>query len=200
MNTVSLQCVHGEGIAPWLADIARLRIMVFAEWPYLYQGDAAYEAGYLRVYARSPRSIAVLALDADGGLVGVSTGLPLEDEDAAFHAPLREAGIDPARVFYCGESVLLPHFRGRGLGHAFFDAREAHARALGGFSHTAFAAVERAADDPRRPAAHRGNEAFWHKRGYRKQDIHMQLDWREPGLGEVSHRLAFWLRPLEEDR
>jgi hypothetical protein len=26
-----------------LDDLARLRIAVFADWPYLYEGDAAYE-------------------------------------------------------------------------------------------------------------------------------------------------------------
>ena len=81
---------------------------------------------------------------------------------------------------------------------AFFDAREAHARGLGGFKWCAFAAVERQADDPRRPPGHRGNDAFWHKRGYRRSDIAMQLPWNETGRGETGHTLGFWLRPLEE--
>jgi GNAT superfamily N-acetyltransferase len=101
-------------------------------------------------------------------------------------------------VFYCGESVLLPAFRGRGIGHAFFDAREAHARTLGGFEWTAFAAVDRDDADPRRPPGHRGNEAFWGKRGYvRQPGMTMHLHWNEVGIGEVPHPLTFWLRPLE---
>lgn len=189
--------VHGADIAPYLDDVARLRIAVFAHWPYLYEGDAAYERDYLAAYARSPRSVFALALDGDT-VVGASTGLPLLDDTEAFSAPLAAAGIAADKVFYFGESVLLPAWRGRGIGHAFFDAREAHARALGGFETTAFCAVDRDARDPRRPAAHRDNDAFWHKRGYtRREGLAVTLPWKEPDRGDVSHTLTFWTRPLE---
>ena len=197
--SITFQSLHGEAITPWLGDIARLRIAVFRDWPYLYEGDAGYEAEYLRTYTATPRSIVVLAMQGRE-VVGASTGLPMDEEGDAFRAPLEAAGIDTARVFYCGESVLLPACRGRGIGHAFFDAREAHARALGGFEQCAFAAVDRAGDDPRRPAGHRDNDAFWARRGYRRSDIAMQLPWNEVDRGEVDHTLTFWLRPLEETR
>ena len=87
---------------------------------------------------------------------------------------------------------------GRGIGHAFFDAREAHARALGRFRMTAFCAVDREQDDPRRPAGHRDNDAFWSRRGYvRRPELRMQLAWDERGRGECEHTLTFWTRALE---
>jgi GNAT superfamily N-acetyltransferase len=194
---ITLHTLSGAAILPHLQTIAALRIAVFRDWPYLYDGDLAYEREYLRVYAASSRSIVVLACDGER-VVGASTGLPLAEDDAAFQAPLLAHGFDVGQVFYCGESVLLPEYRGRGIGHAFFDAREAHARRLGGFAWTAFAAVDRAPDDPRKPAGHRGNEAFWHKRGYvRQPGMTMQLHWNEVGVGEIAHALTFWLRPLE---
>jgi len=196
----TLRVFRGPDIGPWLADVARLRVAVFRDWPYLYEGDFDYERDYLAAYAASPRSVFVLALDG-GRVIGASTGLPLLDDGEAFHQPFLASDIAPDEVFYFGESVLLPDYRGRGIGHAFFDQREAHARALGGFRWTAFCAVDRDADDPRRPAGHRGNEAFWLKRGYRRRPgMTMQLDWDETGRGEVSHALTFWLRPLEEAR
>ncbi|MFC3551183.1 GNAT family N-acetyltransferase [Lysobacter cavernae] len=190
----------GAAIAPYLDDLARLRIAVFRDWPYLYDGDAGYEALYLRTYLQSPRSIAVLAFDGDR-VIGASTGLPLADESEAFLTPFAHASVEPREVFYCGESVLLPSYRGRGIGHRFFDEREAHARGFGDYAWTAFCAVERDAADPRRPAFHRGNEAFWHKRGYRpRPELRVSLPWREVGQGEVGHSLGFWLRPLERSR
>ena len=96
----------GADVQPWLEDVARLRIEVFRHWPYLYQGDAAYEREYLEAYARSPHSVFVLALDG-GGVVGASTGLPLADDEAAFSEPFRAAGMAVDQVFYFGESVLL---------------------------------------------------------------------------------------------
>ncbi len=196
-SAITFETPYGQEIERRLDDIARLRIEVFRDWPYLYEGDVAYEADYLRIYTQAPRSIAVLAMDG-GKVVGASTGLPMDDEAEAFREPLRAAGIDPSRVFYCGESVLLPEYRGRGIGQAFFDAREAHARALGGFSWCAFAAVDRSNDDQRRPRDHRDNDTFWQKRGYRRSDIAMHLTWNETGHGEVAHTLNFWLRPLED--
>jgi hypothetical protein len=35
-------------------DLAQLRITVFREFPYLYDGDLAYEQNYLRTYLDCP--------------------------------------------------------------------------------------------------------------------------------------------------
>ena len=195
---MNLQTLSGAALLPHLDAVAALRIAVFRDWPYLYAGDAAYEREYLATYAQSPNSVVVLARAGDK-VVGASTGIPLAEDSAEFQAPFLERGIEVAKVFYCGESVLLPAYRRRGIGHAFFDAREAHARALGGFEWTAFAAVDREDDDVRKPSGHRGNEAFWGKRGYvRQPGMTMRLHWNELDHGEVGHTLTFWLRPLEE--
>lgn len=196
-EAVSLQCLRGDRVLPHLDDLARLRMQVFRDWPYLYEGDPGYERDYLAAYAASPDSVFVLALAGDR-VVGASTGLPLLDDDPAFAQPFLDAGLDPRQVFYFGESVLLPAWRGRGLGHAFFDHRQAHARALGRFALTAFCAVDRAADDLRRPAGQRDHAAFWHKRGYRRRPgLTMQLEWNEREVGPCSHALTFWTRALE---
>jgi GNAT superfamily N-acetyltransferase len=198
MNNCNFQCVQGTEITPWLAELARLRIAVFREWPYLYDGDADYEQRYLQTYVASPTSICVLAL-AGGELVGASTGLPLCNEQSAFTEPFMAQGWDLGRVFYFGESVLLPAWRGLGIGHAFFDYREAHAAQLQGISHTAFAAVERSANDPRRPPNARDLTTFWRGRGYTPHPaLRMRLDWPELGNPQASaNTLSFWLRPLD---
>ncbi len=116
------------GVYGTFAIWAQLRIAVFSAWPYLYEGDAAYERAYLAADAASPESVFVLAR-AGETVIGASTGLPLLDDSGAFHAPFRAAGIDPASVFYFGESVLLPAYRGQGIGHAFStNAKRMHAR------------------------------------------------------------------------
>jgi len=192
-----IECLAGAALRPHLEHLARLRISVFRDWPYLYEGDLDYEARYLAAYARSPDSLFVLAFNGPE-VVGASSGIPLADDDAAFQAPFISRGIDVGAVFYFGESVLLPAYRGRGIGHRFFDMREDHARRLGCFHWTAFCAVDREPGDPRRPPGYRANDAFWHKRGYVRQDgMQCRLPWREVGgAGEVMHGLTFWLRAL----
>ncbi|WP_242106804.1 GNAT family N-acetyltransferase [Luteimonas aquatica] len=189
---------RGSEVAGHLGAVARLRIAVFRDYPYLYDGDPAYEERYLATYAQSPDSLFVLAFDG-GRVVGASTGVPLAHEGETFRQPFLARGMSAEDVFYFGESVLLPEYRGLGVGHCFFDEREAHARALGRFRHAAFAAVDRAADDPRRPSGHRDNDAFWQARGYRRQHgMTMRLAWREIGEeGESEKPLTFWLRALE---
>ncbi|HJR72640.1 MAG TPA: GNAT family N-acetyltransferase [Luteimonas sp.] len=198
-STLAIARFRGAEVAPYLDAVAELRMTVFRDWPYLYEGSRAYEREYLAAYAASPNSVFVLAFDGDK-VIGASTGLPLADDAAEFQAPFLDRGMPVEEVFYCGESVLLPAYRGQGVGHAFFDHREAHARALGRFRWTAFCAVDRDADDPRRPRDHRGNEAFWVKRGYRRQPgMAMHLHWNEIGRGDCEHELTFWLRPLTQE-
>lgn len=189
--------VGGAQLGPWLDDVARLRIAVFRDWPYLYDGDLAYEREYLDAYAKSADSVFVLAFDGES-VVGAATGLPLADDSAEFQRPWRDAGLPVDEVFYFGESVLLPAYRGQGIGHAFFDQREAHARALGRFACTAFCAVDREPQDRRRPANHRGNDGFWTKRGYLRQPgLTVRLAWQEIGEPTPSEKpLTFWTRPV----
>lgn len=191
--------MSGAAITPFLPALAALRIEVFRSWPYLYAGTEVYEANYLRTYSASPSSLFVLAQHAETGeVVGCSTGVALEHETANLQAPFAAAGIEVASVFYFGESVLLPAWRGRGLGHAFFDAREAYARSSGCFALTAFCAVDRAADDPRRPPGHLPLDRFWQSRGYTRQaQMQATMEWLEVGAQiPSSQTLTFWTRPL----
>jgi len=130
-SDVSVENATGAGLIAVLPDLARLRMRVFHDWPYLYEGDEDYERAYLQKFAEGKGAVCVIARDGDR-VVGASTASPLLESDAEFIAPFRQAGYDPARVFYLGESVLLPDYRGLGLGHRFFEGREAHARELGG--------------------------------------------------------------------
>lgn len=195
--SVEVRCLRPAEFATYRSAVAGLRIEVFRAFPYLYDGDVGYEERYLDTYAQSKDSLWVLALDGDV-VVGASTGLSLADEGVEFKQPFIERGLDPGSVFYFGESVLLPAYRGRGLGHRFFDLREAHARTLGRFEWTAFAAVDRNAADPRRPRDHRDNDPFWSKRGYTRQpDMRFRLAWKETGeAGESEKSLTYWLRAL----
>ena len=92
---------RGPEITPWLDDVARLRVAVFRDWPYLYEGDAEYERDYLGAYARSAESVFVLAMEK-GEVIGASTGLPLADDTEAFRRPFVDGAIDPEDVFYFG--------------------------------------------------------------------------------------------------
>ena len=137
--TLAYRNLTGPDIDAVLGDLAELRIEVFREWPYLYDGDLGYEQRYLATYRESSGAVIVAAF-SEGQLVGAATGTPMEDHADAFGNAFAGTGIDLPDVFYCAESVLLPAWRGQGAGHVFFELREEHARALGR-SLVAFCAV-----------------------------------------------------------
>lgn len=199
--SVRLETLNGPRLTASLGELSNLRLSVFREWPYLYDGDATYEADYLQTFATAPDAMIVGAFDGEE-MIGAATAAPLAGHSEAF-VPLFEAhGYDPATVFYCGESVLLPPYRGRGLGHAFFDHREAHARQLNAkgarFQHVTFCGVVRSEADPRCPPDYRPLDDFWRKRGFEPvPGITGTYDWRELGArDETPHTMQFWLKTL----
>jgi GNAT superfamily N-acetyltransferase len=189
----------GPSVARYLPAIAVLRIEVFHEWPYLYEGTVEYEAKYLASYT-GPEAMVVIAFDGDE-IVGASTAVSVNAHPDEVATPLGAAGFDLAQIFYFGESVLRADRRGLGLGHRFFDEREAHARRLG-YRYATFCAVDRAADDARRPADYVPLDRFWSKRGFvRRPDIVGTFSWRDVGdEGETEKRMVFWVKDLEGGR
>lgn len=183
-------------VAARLEELAALRIAVFRDWPYLYDGDPAYEQAYLRPYVDSPGAVVAGAFDGDR-LVGAATGTPLRDHADDLVRGLAGTGLDLDRIFYCAESVLLPDFRGQGIGHRFFDIRERHARDLG-CRYVAFCAVVRPDDHPARPPQARRLEPFWRGRGYAPlPGAVAEFAWRDMGEAEETKKpLQFWLKAL----
>lgn len=193
--SVAVRVLTGDALAEALPDVARLRIDVFRDWPYLYDGDADYERDYLRSY-QSPGAVVVAAMDGDR-IVGAATGAPMSDHATDFGAAFADRPEPLSDIFYCAESVLLRAYRGHGLGHAFFDAREDHARALGA-RWSAFCSVIRPADHPMRPAEYWPLDAFWRKRGYAPlPGVVAQFAWKDLGQAtETEKTLQFWMKPL----
>jgi GNAT superfamily N-acetyltransferase len=194
MSSLRVRSLFGAEAGAVIDDVARLRIEVFREFPYLYDGTVEAEREYLRGYLTSAENLVVVA-DEGGHVVGVSTAMPLALHSDAVVPPLEAAGFPKETVYYFGESVLDARYRGRGLGHAFFDHREA-AAARFGYRTTSFCAVVRPDDHPARPSGYVPHDAFWSKRGYRKRpDVVCSFGWKELGeAAETPHDMVFWIR------
>ncbi len=193
---VTTTSLFGAEAASVLPAVAALRIAVFREFPYLYEGTAEYEEKYLASYTDSPQAVVVVARDGEQ-VVGAATAMPLRAHSDEVVPPLAAAGYDPDSVYYFGESVLLPSYRGRGLGHAFFDHREDSARRLG-FHTATFCAVVRPVDHPARPAGYAPHDEFWKKRGFmRRPEIRAEFSWRDLGDSkDTAKPMVFWTKEL----
>ncbi|MCX6852672.1 MAG: GNAT family N-acetyltransferase [Verrucomicrobia bacterium] len=189
-----LQNFHGAELTPHLDALGELRIAVFHEYPYLYAGTLEHEREYLGTYLRSSGSLVVLVFD-DDRVVGATTCLPMLDEGPEFQAAFVQAGHDLSTICYFGESILLPEYRGRGIGKEFFVRREAHVRKLG-LKLSAFCAVDRPAEHALRPQGYRPLDEFWRSQGYVKRpELQATFVWQEIGEDiESPKTLTFWTK------
>lgn len=195
--SLRVESLTGAAMRTAIPELSQLRVVVFRDWPYLYDGTLNYESAYLRRFAASPDAVVVAAYDGDR-IIGAATGAPLKDHAEAFGKAFADRDLDINRIFYCGESVLLSDYRGKGLGHAFFDGRETHARALASFTHITFCGVVRPDDHPLKPSAYRPLDAFWTKRGYAKAEgLTTSFAWKDIDQpGETSKHMQFWMKAL----
>lgn len=193
---LALEKLRGPEAESEFEAIARLRIEVFREYPYLYEGSLAYERNYLARYFRCPESVVFLVVHS-GKIIGAATSLPLRYEDAAFQAPFQSANIPADQVFYFGESVLKKEYRGQGIGQKLMKARIEAAEAFPSVRWLAFCAVVRPADHPKQPPGYRGLEDFWKRNGFApQQGLTTEFPWTDIGSSrETQHLMQFWLRP-----
>lgn len=194
IKDIEIKSYFGKEIEPLVSELAKLRINVFRDYPYLYEGDLEYEKKYLKVYTDSSKSVLVAAI-CDNQIIGAATALPLSDETPNIQEPFLLANINPAHIYYFGESVLLKEFRGFGIGHAFFDSREAAAKKFH-FPITAFCSVKRDDDHPLKPKDYRSLDDFWIKRGYEKKpELTSFFSWKDIGEEEESKKeMVYWMK------
>lgn len=197
MSSIHIQSYTGSATQPFLTELARLRIEVFRDFPYLYEGNMAYEREYLQTFFEAPDSLLVVATAGDQ-VVGASTGVPLMFETPDIQQPWRDKGYDIQKIFYYGESVLQKAYRGRGVGVRFFEERERWARQLGRFEIAAFCGVVRPEDHPLWQADYVPLDGFWERRGFSKtEDLICYISWKDLDEAEASPKpLHFWYKKL----
>lgn len=191
----------GSQISSHLSTLAGLRIRIFNEYPYLYVGSEESEREYLKVYEECPDAMVILAYD-DSQVVGALTTIPFEFEHADIKLPLIQKGFDLSRIFYCGEILLLPEYRGKGHGGRLFSEVDNRIRELGldRFDIACLCTVKRPDNHPWRPADYRSLNSFWEKYGYiRQPDLIGTFTWKDVHeISESPKPMEFWFKPTDE--
>ena len=195
-NHLKIITLRGKAILPYVNDLAHLRIQVFKEYPYLYDGNLAYEKKYLQTYIDCVESGMVIVLD-NQHVAGASTAIPLCSGFAEVQEPFVKNNLNVKEFFYYGESVLLPAYRGQGIGKQFFSERDKMARA-NHCRYATFCAVERDPADPRRPADYHSLEKLWRSQGFEKHpELQLQFSWKEHDEATESPKtMIFWVKQL----
>ena len=181
-----------------LDEMASLRINVFKDFPYIYDGSVQYEVKYLGRYLKAQNAQFIGALNPENQLVGLATCLPLSEEDNFVQKPFLDAGLNLDEIFYFGESILLSKYRGQRIGHRFFDLREQLAKNYGS-NYACFCAVKRPDEHRLKPKDYRPLDAFWKGRGYNKiENLKSFFEWKDlDEANETFKEMIYWMRSLK---
>lgn len=100
----------GSAAAIRLDDLATLRLEIFREFPYLYDGDRGEEIAYLKCYAETPDAFVLIVSDGQQ-VVGAATGMPLRCEGAELVRPFDGTAYAVEQIYYIGELLFRPACR-----------------------------------------------------------------------------------------
>lgn len=197
MTDIHVRSFTGSGLKPYLHSVAKLRMEVFKDFPYFEDPDLDRETQYLRKIAANKETIGVLIFD-NTTLVGASLGCPLSIEEPAIHKPFVERRLDIESFFYFGDSALLKQYRGRGIGHHFFDARESHVAHFKKYKHICFCVPDCPESECPRPKDYVPLLDFWRKRGYiHHPEMKCHVSWKKIEKAHpTDHQMSFWIKDL----
>ncbi len=197
MTDIHVRSFTGSGLKPYLHAVAKLRMEVLKDYPYFEEPDLDRETQYLKTIFSNKESIGVLIFD-NTTLVGVSLGCPLAIDEPALHRPFLERHLDINTYYDFGDSVLLKRYRGRGIGHHFFDAREAHVANYKKFKHICFCVPDFPEPNPNPPGDHVPLADFWRKRGYiHHPEMKCYLSWKKVNAAHpTENQMSFWIKDL----
>lgn len=193
---ITEQLLTGAAITGAVDDLATLRLEIFPEYPYLYQGRREDELAYLNSYAEAPDACVILACD---GLtvIGAATGMPLVHEDAQMRDAFAGTAFPLNEVYYVGELLFYPAYRNGGLGSKLLAQLENRIRSLGRYRHLTCATVERPDDHPLRPHDYIPITRFLARTGFvRLRGVTTHFTWRETDGVKRDHPMQFWSKEL----
>lgn len=197
MTKIKIQTFTGEELFQYIEALAALEIEVFKSYPYLYDVSLEYEKEYLTTtYAESEQSAVAIAFDGKK-VVGASTCIPMIEAEDGVRKPFIQSSYPLEKVLYLGESVLQESYRAKGIGVAFFEHRENHARQLN-MKYTAFCSIIRPENHPLKPKKYKSLDKFWINRGYHIEPrMKATMVWKDVQQSSATKKeLVFWVKKL----
>lgn len=198
---MEFEMLRGRTGQKYIVDLAELRIKYFREYPYLYDGNMEYENKYLEGFINHEQALIVVAKKADR-IVGMSTAIPFNSDYEIIDSSIEgfsQIGLKAREMFYFGEIIVLPNYRGQRIATTIFKTQEDYARALG-YKGSCFLVVVREQGHPLKPEGYVEPDVIWRKLGYIKTDIYTYFVWPTVDLtGNIfstNNKMVYWVKQL----
>ena len=100
-------------------------------------------------------------------------------------------------TFYLSEILLLPAYRGQGIGYKMFKELENRVIHSNLYQYIYFVSIIRSENHPQRPVEYKSADRLWEQNGYQKNGAVCTLKWKEIGEDVESNKdLAVWYKKL----
>ena len=196
MNISELM-LKGAGIQGHLEEIARLRLTIFREYPYLYDGKLEYELKYLQHYAGKNEAIAIVT-SYENRLAGAVTAIPLQNESKEMIALVAATSYPVERIYYIGELLFYPEYRNKGLGTRLLSRIEQHVLDQQNYDYLICTTVMRPEVHPLIPAGYVPIERFLLRSRFVKlPGVATHISWKETDGIRRDHEMQFWVKAIE---
>ena len=198
---ITVEIYIGQDSTDYIDTISKLRVDVFKEYPYLYEGELCYEKNYMLGYTTDKQAMIAIAR-VDGKLAGVSTGIPLiSNSEIVVDAKkvFLQEKIEIGDYYYYGEVIVLPEYRGRGLTTKLYAAQNELIKSWG-FKHVCILTVVREIDHPLKPVDYKSPEKMWEHLGFFRNKLITDYHWptiqADKSVKDIKNTLEFWTKQL----
>lgn len=192
--SVKTELLVGDQILPYLEQISQLYINIYEEFPYLFQGDVEQQKVAIKEHYISKKTGIVCLLLIENQVVGAGLGCALIESSDKFKEPFIKQKYAIDNLFFWGELILEPVYRGKKLGKKLYQ-KMGEAIKQSGYSSVCFCTVERSDDHPSKPDTYKSLEPLWEKLGFKKDEkLTFTGRWQEIGKEEATDQpMVFWV-------
>jgi len=185
---VEYQLVQGSDMEQYVNDMIRLRLTVFRESPYFYDGTEGEERAYLEQHLHSEKGLFLIAKTGDH-VIGMLSGTPMKDRDDYAYPYVKNA-IPTDSIFCLGELVVEQSDHREQIGLNLYQLFEEHVRSLGSYDTISECVVLH-------PIAGEGKSILMQVGGSKCPNLVYHCFWKEIDQ-EVStdHVMEYWSKQL----
>lgn len=190
--------LRGKLIEEYLEQIAVLRLEALQEFPYLYEGKINFEKDFLKTYSESSNSLIEIVKD-ENEVVGVTSCIPLSEESDEMQRMYTNQGYDVRRIFFFGESLILPKYRSEDIYREFFKRMEEHIIDVQPTSEFAvFGSIKRSKNHSLYNEEYKKLTDFWTTLGFKEdRKLFLEFKWKDINKkSESVKKMVFWKKPI----